>query len=221
MLARAGLSGPITRRAAGIQRIVVVFKRTGFATRFRFTEILAQPNDQGVVFVKELSISRKGAYKNILEGVIIGIMSGKIVAVKEAFGVGVDHKNGLVEGIEQDRIRGLGADAVDRQKFGAQNSKGLFGHSGQRAPVFLKQKPYKILKPPGLDVKITRGTDERRKLQERDSFQRPGRKHTFPAQIGNGLLDIVPVGILREDRADNDLKRRAPRPPVLGAEAAE
>jgi len=71
-------------------------------------------------------------------------------------------------------------------------------------------------KPFGLDVEIARRPDE---LGESLVIQlmEPLRGQEMGLfEIGNGLFDIGPVGILGQDGPDTDLKRGLPRPPVLG-----
>ena len=96
---------------------------------------------------------------------ILGFWADHIVPVKEAFSVRIHDKDGLVERVNQNGIRGLRADAVDLQKFVPQMGEFLPSHRLEIPMIFIKKEPHKILQPAGFDVEISGGFNVRGELR--------------------------------------------------------
>lgn len=83
---------------------------------------------------------------------ILGPWTDQIVTAKEPLGIRIHDKDGFVERVEQDRIRRLGADAVDLQKFVPQMRQMFLSleslrlaHRLETSLIFIKEKPHDIL----------------------------------------------------------------------------
>jgi len=63
--------------------------------------------------------------------------------------------------------------------------------------------------------KIARGTDELSETLGGNFLDRVRMKKLLAAESTDRALDVRPGCVLRKDRADDYLKARAPRPPVL------
>ena len=160
----------------------------------------------------------EGRHEQFLHPMITDLMVNQIMPVKEPFRVGVHDKHGFAERVEQDRVRRLRADAVDLQELVPHLRQFLPRHRFQASMVFIKEKPHEILQTAGLDVKITGGLDERGKFRGGDIAQGALGENPCRFQALDGFLDIAPVGVLRQDGADDDLEFRPRRPPALRAE---
>jgi hypothetical protein len=80
-------------------------------------DILTQPDEQGVVFIKERGISRQIIHKEGLIGSIALVIRCQTEAVDNPTGIGVNNKDRLISRIKHYRIGGLLANTPDRKKL--------------------------------------------------------------------------------------------------------
>ncbi len=83
-------------------------------------EVLADVDEHGVVLVVKGNVVGKVFYKEQLEFFIVFFVGHNTVAREDPFGIGVDDKDGLFSGIEQDGISGLWTSPIDREQLCAQ-----------------------------------------------------------------------------------------------------
>src|SRR5437879_10193622 len=87
-------------------------------------------------------------------------------------------------------------------------------HPLQRPAEILAEETHKGLQLLRLLAKVSRGPHQSRQLSGRRRFYGAGSKHTLPAKVGDGALNVYPGGVLGQDRANNYLERGLRRPPV-------
>ncbi len=83
--------------------------------------------------------------------------------------------------------------------------------------VFLNEHIDKITEPLGLDVEIACRADELGQFFVGERMDFAGRQYLGRLEIGNGVLNIYPRGILREDGSDTYLEGCVAGPPVAVA----
>lgn len=88
--------------------------------------------------------------EELLEFVVLGVLRRQSVAVENPPGVGVDDEYRTAEGVEQNRIRGLRADAVAVEQLGSQG----FGRPSLEArdSALLVEPMEEPEQTPGLEV---------------------------------------------------------------------
>ncbi len=139
------------------------------------------------------------------------------MALQNAPRVGIHNKDRVIPCIEQDGIGGFGADAVHIQELRSQFCGRSAKHHRKGAAMLFSEKLYECLELSGFLAEVARGADEAGEFRLGHLFKGRGCKQFRPAQIGNGTRSVHPVGVLNQDRADDYLKGRSTRPPVLFA----
>lgn len=134
--------------------------------------------------------------------------------LEDSFGVGIDHKAVMNTGVKEDAVSGLAADAIDRQQTGTNGGRVAGQQPVERGIEVLDEHPEEIAQPPGLDVEVAGWADEIGQLHCRQGEQRLRFQHVRTFQIGDGLLDVGPGGVLRENGPDRHFERRFARPPA-------
>ena len=93
-----------------------------------------------MVFVEQLRVRRKRRLEEGMQ-VFVGVARGcEIMPFQDAPCVSVDDKCGVIAGVEEDRVRGFAADAVDGEELAAEVGSRGSKHSGQGAAIVLKKK---------------------------------------------------------------------------------
>jgi len=153
---------------------------------------------------------------------IAGVGGNKPVAREDAAGVGVDDEDFALEGVEEDGVGGLGADAVDLEELPAEGGGAGSAERPNNAVGEPGMEPVEeAAEAAGLDVEVSHGPDEAAE-EGVGAGSEAVRVHEVGAlEPGDGAFDVGPTRVLGEDGADHDLERRVPGPPALGAEGLE
>src|SRR5215469_15399125 len=152
---------------------------------------------------------------------IAGFWSNDSVALQNSAGVRVHDKYRMIAGIEQNGIGSFRPHAVQGQQLRAEIGGGLSKHPVQRTGIFRVEELDKILQLAGLLPKIAGRANQLLQLRQRDITNAFYIEYSGATQIGDGLLDIRPCGVLGQERACDHFKARLRRPPVLGPPAAK
>src|SRR5262249_14420871 len=121
----------------------------------RFLAVMfAGAHDKRVKFVKELMIAGEGRFEGGAQLFVGGLGVGETVAFEDAAGVGVNHEDGMLSGVEKDRIGSFGTDAANSEKLFPE----ALGWSGEeaieRAMVVVEKKGDESLESFGLLAEI-------------------------------------------------------------------
>src|SRR5258708_15207776 len=163
----------------------------------------------------------KGVLKEQGYGGVGILWACEVVAFEDAPGVRVHDEDRVPSGIKQDGIGGLRPDAVNAKELLAEGLGRSAKHFDQRALIFRSQEAHKSLQFLRFLPEVAGGTDERGQAAERYGFDGAGCEQFLAAKILYREFDIAPRSILREDSPDDDLERRAARPPVLRAKGGK
>ena len=139
------------------------------------------------------------------------------MALGDAAQVFVGYGNGSPKSVEQDGVCGFGADAGQGKKPAAHSRRGRGGKSIERTAEFRVEHGHKCLERGSLADDEARWPDEAAQFVERERAQAVEGKGAGRAQVFERALDGLPRGVLREVGAEDDLKGRLGRPPVLRA----
>ena len=180
-------------------------------------EMLAGMDEQRVVFVEELWVGGKGGLEELTD-VLVGLRAmSQAVAFEDAPGVGVDHEDGVVAGVEKDGVSGLRSNAVDGKQLLAQFDGWRREEPMERALVVDAKKCDEGFELASFLAEVAGRADQRGEAGERNAFDRGGSEQAFEAKIGDGAFDVGPAGVLGENSADDDFETSAAGPPELGA----
>ena len=162
----------------------VTVERAVLAFGFGFAEILADAHDQGVVFIEELDVLGQVGLEEVLEFVIVKGGIDQTVACGHSGGVGVDHKDGTVQGIEEDGVCGFRADAVDGYEVFSQVIGVVTGEVFQLPVTVLHEPGQEVFQAFCLDPIISGRTDQCFEFFLAQAVKRPGLQCI-------GTLDII------------------------------
>jgi len=183
--------------------------------------MFAGVDDESVKFVEELVVERKSGMEQLAKLFVVGFGLSEAVAFEDAAGVGVDDENRVPASIEKNGIGGFWSDAAQGKELLTKN-RGRGGEEfAERAAVFTVEKPHKGLQGFCFLPEVARGAEQRGELRRACPSHGRGRKQASAAQIGNGVFDVGPGSVLREDGADDDFETSASGPPVLWAVGSE
>ena len=101
---------PIISICDGIQRAF-------FAAGYRPAICFPRVHNQGMILVVKRDVFGEGPHNKRLQCVIGHVRGNHAMSPKNPPGIGVDHKNGLIGGIEQDAVRRFLSDAVDGKQL--------------------------------------------------------------------------------------------------------
>ncbi len=172
-------------------------------------------------FIIQRHVRREAAFKEQAYVFVGMLWAGELVAFEDAPGVSVHDEDRVLSGIKQDGIGGFRPDAVNAKELLAEGLGRSAKHFDQRALIFRSQEAHKSLQFLRFLPEVAGGTDERGQAAERYGFDGAGCEQFLAAKFLDGELDIAPRSILREDSPDDDLERRAARPPVLRAKSGK
>ena len=116
-------------------------------------------------------------------------------------GVCVYNENRPVGGIQQDAVCSFRTDALNGQQAFPQGLRGVKQHAVEISPILQFHHPHKISQPKGLDIEIAGRSDQIGKDFKGEGGKIGKGEKSGILQIGNGLFDICPAGVLGEDRA--------------------
>jgi hypothetical protein len=120
-----------------------------------------------MIFVVEFCIARKVIEEEGLDLVVSSPVGDQPVAGKDPLRIGVDYKDRHLACIQENGVCGLWADPGDLEK-GLSDPRWFFPeHPLEAPPVSRAEKGEEVLESSGLDVKITRGTDQLRQATSR------------------------------------------------------
>ncbi len=171
-----------------------------------------------MIFVEKPGIPVQIRLEQSPQLLIVGIRLDQSVPNRDSSGVVIYDKDGPVQGVEQDGVGRLTPDASDRQKFRPQSLRGSVFETRQVAVVGGEEPVYKVLEPLCFDIEVAGGPYEFGKLLSWHAVKWIGIKAPCRLEIGYGFFHILPIGVLRQNGADNYLKPRLAGPPVLRAE---
>src|ERR1700681_2293961 len=119
-----------------------------------------------------------------------------LVPFQNAPRVSVHHKNGVIAGIQQNRVGGFWPYTIEREQFVAELGRWLCEHPLERSAITRIEKAHKCFQPLGFLPEITRWADQLLKLTPRrapDSAD--GQKPRFP-KVAERLLNVRPRSVL-------------------------
>src|SRR6266851_4807132 len=107
--------------------------------------MFAGVDDKSVKFVEKLVVERKSGVEELAEVFVTGFGLSEAVAFEDAAGVGVDHENRVLAGIEKNGIGGFWSDAAQGKELLTKNRGRRSEEFGERATVFTVKKLHKGL----------------------------------------------------------------------------
>src|SRR5207247_4194436 len=114
------------------------------------------------------------------------------MAREHAARVAVGDEDRPVEGIEQDGIGRLGADAAHREKLSSQGFQRRLAQPLQASAGPLQEKDGERAEPPRLEAPCARGANEPSQPRQRQSAEPPGRETASGPEIAYGPRDARP-----------------------------
>jgi len=176
---------------------------------------LADGHQQGVELVEESRIGRQMRFEERPRLLVAGAGPQQPVARQHAARVGVGDEHGTPGGVQQDRVHGLRSQAAYPEQLPAQRTQRRAAHAPEVAAEADQQPPREVEQGPRLEPVGPGGTDQagQRGVIARGQATR-GHQATG-AQGADGASGAGPGGVLRQDRPDGHLERRAGRPPAL------
>src|SRR5262249_33079455 len=118
------------------------------------------------------------------------------MAFQNAARIGVNHKDGMISGVEQDGVGGLWADAVHAEKLFAELRGGHGEHGLQRATMLFVEKTKKGFQFARFLSKVTRRADEASKTRLRNLRERCGSEEFRSTKVFNGARGVHPGCVL-------------------------
>ncbi len=118
------------------------------------------------------------------------------MAAEDPLGVGIDHKDGLPEGIEQDAVRRFRADTREGKELGSKAPEVLVANLMEVKMESVPQKGRETFQRPCFLVEKPGGSDQRRQLIHLHLMDLPEVEPLGPLQGLDGQMGILPIGIL-------------------------
>src|SRR5215472_419153 len=137
------------------------------------------------------------------------------MAFKNAACVGVDYKNFMITGVEQNGICGFVANAFQREQLASQLWRGSGEHLVEGAVVLLVKEGKEALQSLRLLTIVPGGADQLFQFRDRQIANGRWSECVRGTQAPQRALDIVPRSVLAKDGADDHLEGALRRPPVL------
>lgn len=172
-----------------------------------------------MILVVQARINRQRVHEEPLDFPVGRPALQNPVSLENTPGVGIDHENGSLCGIEQDAVGGLFPDSRNRQQPPARFAKIPGEHPAQVCPEIFTQCRKKGFQPPGLDPVAPRRPNQLLQVFLNDTVQNGRLKGPPGLEAPDGLLRVRPVRVLRQDGPYSDFEGRIPRPPVKRPEA--
>jgi hypothetical protein len=94
---------------------------------------LASANDQGVKLIIQRCVGREAPFEKRAELLVAVRRRHELVTLKNAPGVGVNHEDRMLAGVEENGVGRFRADSVDAKELLAEKGSVGSEHPGQRA----------------------------------------------------------------------------------------
>src|SRR5215469_3995454 len=193
----------------------------GAARVARTAPILADLDEKRMKLIVTRYVARESSFNLGAQFLVGHVVGDEAVAGENAFRVGVDDEDFFVARVEKDRVGGLGADAVNSEKFFAEFESGSFKHSREGTGVFGAKEAHEGFQFFRFLTKVAGRANQRSEPGEGNAFESERSEKAFAAEVGDGAFDVRPRGVLGEDGADDDFEGRARGPPILRAKMFE
>jgi hypothetical protein len=175
-------------------------------------------DQQSVKLIKKSCVNGQVLMEKLLCGRIPVVRRKNFMPGQDAAGVGVRNEKRKIAGIKQDGVHRFRAEAAKGQQLRPHNFRRLGEERVKRATVAgiepLDKGPDSTCFLP----EIARRTDAFFDLDSRSPAQTLPAEETRGPKADNGPGSILPIRILGEDGAEDDLQASACRPPALGTE---
>ncbi len=179
-------------------------------------------HDQGMILVVDGNFSGNTFHEVFLQFVIIAALGliEKFVSLSDSTGIGINHKYGPIEGIEQDAVSRFRADAVYAQQFFPQRFV-RYMIEGRWRGLFMSRIPFHHPPEPfGFKPEIAAGTDQLLQFMFGQVENSLGAKAISGLKITNRLSNVRPIGVLCQHGPNHHFDGRLGRPPMQIAEMA-
>jgi len=131
--------------------------------------------------------------------------------------IGVHHENRMVAGIEEDGVGSFRTDAMNGKELFPKSRGWSSKHFCKRTVMLQSQVADKLFQFACFLMEVAGRADQSSEFPQRNSFQSMDGKQPFSPQGADGVLNVCPGSVLRQDSADNDLKSCSAGPPILRA----
>src|SRR5208337_5436514 len=99
-----------------LPRLGPALQEAGLAKGLGAAQFLPQAHQQGVVFLIKPHVRRQMVHEESAQVLVSAGFRGQLVPAQDAESIGVYHKGGFLQGIEQNAVGGFRADAFDRKE---------------------------------------------------------------------------------------------------------
>jgi len=188
------------------------------AAGFGSAKVFCEFDQQCMVLVEQLGILGEVVLEQCAELFIVGIGAYELMTGGNPGGVGIDDEDGTVEGVEEDRVGGFQADAFYGEQLSSQLVSGDCAEVFQSAVVLFEKPGDEVFETFGFYVEIAGGSDQFGELVVWDGSDGFGIEAAADFEVADRFFDVGPAGVLSEDGADDDFKRRFAGPPALRSE---
>lgn len=172
-------------------------------------------------FIEELLFAGERGLESRADFFITGIGMSETVAFKDAAGVGVRNKDGMLAGVEKDGVGGFRADATQGKELFAERAGRCGEKMTQRSAVFLREESCEGFEGFGFLPKVAGRAEVDGELGWGDPADSGEGQQLGVAQVGDGAFDVFPGSVLGEDGAYDNFEAGAAGPPVLRAMGSE
>jgi hypothetical protein len=97
--------------------------------------VFADVDYEGVKFVEELVLGRKGGLKHFANFVVCKLGVSIAMTLQDSTSVGVDYEDRMFAGVEKDGVGGFRADAAKGEKLSANNVRASGEKAGEGACI--------------------------------------------------------------------------------------
>jgi hypothetical protein len=151
---------------------------------------------------------------------VAGALGQEAMTREEPARVGVGDEHRPVGRVEQDRVDGLGPQAVNREHLAAERLQRRPPHAGEAAPEALEQPAREGVQPPRLEPIRPGGANRLAELALAERGEPVRAEQAARAERLDRAGRARPRRVLREHGPHGHLVRRACWPPSLGSIAA-
>jgi hypothetical protein len=182
---------------------------------------LAGGDQQGVELVEEDRIGGQVRLQERPGLLVAGAGRQQSMTGQDTARVGVGHEHRAPRRVEQDRVGGLRSQPGHAQQLASQRGQRRPSHRPDLAAVTGQQPAGEVQQATRLQAVRPRRAHQRGQRGGLGGGEPTRREQAARAQRGDRAGRPGPGGVLRQDRADRDLERRAGRPPALGPVPAQ
>jgi hypothetical protein len=180
-------------------------------------------DDESVELVEEPGIARELGLEEGADLLVraaraaLGAGTEEPMTAEKTAGVGVNNKDGMVAGIEEDGVGGFRPDAAEREELFTQNVRGRCEKGIERAFILFKKEGDEGFEGLRFLAEVAGGAKVGSEPGGANFCYCGGREQFCGAKIGDGALYILPRGVLGKNGADDDFKAGTAGPPMLRA----